>query len=84
MINNPNMNLIVNQNARTIKSNILSSKYYFRVNSFDDKILIASKNREKTIKLEKEIIEKVVNHRKYSLDYKKKLTINLIREKFEI
>ena len=84
VINNPNMNLIVSQHARTIKSNILSSKYYFRVNSFDDKILIASKNREKSIKLEKEIIEKLVNHRKYSLDYKKKLTINLIREKFEI
>ena len=84
VINNPNMNLIVSQHARTIKSNILSSKYYFRVNSFDDKILIASKNREKSIKLEKEIIEKLVNHRKYSLDYKKKLTINLIRGKFEI
>ena len=85
VVNNPNLNISVNQNQNLFvsKSNILQAKKPVqRIQSLDDRSLIVSKERKRIYKLKKEIINEVVV-RKYSDKLSKKQLINKIKEKLD-
>ena len=80
IINNPNLNISKeNQNLFVSRSNILvAKKPVQRIQSLDDRSLIASKERKRINKLKKEIIDQVVK-RKYSDKVQKRQLINKIK-----
>ena len=85
VVNNPNLNISVNQNQNLFvsKSNILQAKKPVqRIQSLDDRSLIVSKERKRIYKLKKEIINEVVV-RKYSDKLSKRQLINKIKEKLD-
>ena len=84
VVNNPSLNISVNQNQKLYmsKSNVMQMKESIkRQKSLDDKILNASKNRKKLYKIKKEIIDQFLN-RKYSDNLAKKKLLK-IKEKLE-
>ena len=88
VVNNPNLNISVNQNQNLYvsKSIILQAKKPVqriqRIQSLDDRSLIVSKERKRIYKLKKEIINEVVV-RKYSDKLSKRQLINKIKEKLD-
>ena len=85
VVNNPNLNISVNQNQTLFvsKSIILQAKKPVqRIQSLDDRSLIVSKERKRIYKLKKEIINEVVV-RKYSDKLSKRQLINKIKEKLD-
>ncbi len=84
IVNNPNLNISKeNQNLFVSRSNILvAKKPVQRIQSLDDRSLIASKERKRINKLKKEIIDQVVT-RKYSDKVQKRQLINKIKEKLD-
>ena len=84
IVNNSNLNISkVNQKLLVSRSNILvTKKPVKRIQSLDDRALIASKERKRINKLKKEIIDQVVT-RKYSDKVQKRQLINKIKEKLD-